>query len=108
MPKVRVGGFAISLDGLGAGVEQSLEHPLGRDAEGIFGWFFRTKAFREMHGGEGGETGIDHDFGLRGMSGFGAFILGRNMFGPVRGPWPDDAGRVGGVTIRRSTRLHSS
>jgi dihydrofolate reductase len=91
MPKVRVGGFALSLDGFGAGLEQSLERPLGRDGEKIFEWFFRTKGFREMHGAEGGETGIDNDFGLRAMSGFGAFILGRNMFGPVRGPWPDDA-----------------
>src|SRR5471030_1549418 len=90
MSKVKVAGFGVSLDGFGAGAEQSLEHPLGKRGDEIFQWFFPTKAFRTMIGKDDGETGPDDDFGRRAMDGFGAFILGRNMFGPVRGPWPDD------------------
>ncbi|MGN6424418.1 MAG: dihydrofolate reductase family protein [Asticcacaulis sp.] len=90
MAKVKVFGFSVSLDGFSAGVEQSLTHPLGIRGDEIFQWFFPTRAFLEMLGKEGGETGMDNDFGRRAMEGFGAFILGRNMFGPIRGAWPDD------------------
>jgi dihydrofolate reductase len=90
MPKVRVAGFGVSLDGFAAGLEQSLNDPLGKRGPELFEWFFPTRAFRQMHGHGDGETGIDDDFGRRAMSGFGAFILGRNMFGPIRGAWPDD------------------
>lgn len=91
MPKVQVRGFSVSIDGFGAGPEQSLEHPLGKRGGEMFQWFFGTKTFRAMTGQEGGSTGTDDAFGAAAMSGFGAFILGRNMFGPVRGEWPDDA-----------------
>ncbi len=90
MTKVKVAGFGVSLDGFSAGIEQSLNHPLGMRGDEIFQWFFPTRAFLDMLGKEGGETGVDNDFGRRAMEGFGAFILGRNMFGPVRGEWPDD------------------
>lgn len=90
MTKVKVLGFGVSLDGFSAGAEQSLNHPLGIRGDEIFQWFFPTRAFLEMLGKEGGETGVDNEFGRRAMEGFGAFILGRNMFGPVRGEWPDD------------------
>lgn len=90
MTKVKVLGFGVSLDGFSAGAEQSLDHPLGIRGDEIFQWFFPTRAFLEMLGKEGGETGVDNEFGRRAMEGFGAFILGRNMFGPVRGEWPDD------------------
>ncbi len=90
MPRVRVAGFSVSIDGFGAGVAQSLDHPLGCRGEEVFQWFFPTLFFHQMVGKEGGETGPDDDFGRRSMEGFGAFILGRNMFGPVRGKWPDD------------------
>jgi dihydrofolate reductase len=90
MPKVRVAGFGVSLDGFSAGLEQSLQDPLGKRGPEIFQWFFHTRTFRAMHGGEGGSTGVDDTFAHRAMDNFGAFILGRNMFGPVRGPWPDD------------------
>ena len=89
MPKVKVAGFAISFDGYGAGPDQSLEDPLGRRGEELHEWMFGTRMFRAMIGKEGGSEGVDHAFAARSMNGFGAFILGRNMFGPVRGPWPD-------------------
>ena len=91
MAKVRVAGFGISLDGFGAGIEQSLEDPLGKRGPEIFQWYFPTRTFCAMVGKEGGTTGVDDAFGRRSMEGFGAFILGRNMFGPVRGEWPDEA-----------------
>ncbi|MDE2362874.1 MAG: dihydrofolate reductase [Hyphomicrobiales bacterium] len=90
MTKVRVAGFGMSIDGFGAGPDQSLENPLGLAGHDIFQWFFPTRTFRQMVGQEGGETGVDDGFAQRAMQGFGAFILGRNMFGPVRGDWPDD------------------
>ena len=90
MTKVKVAGFSVSLDGFGAGADQSLENPLGVRGPEMFQWFFPTRTFREMHGGEGGETGVDDGFAAESMTGKGAWILGRNMFGPVRGPWPDD------------------
>ncbi|MBP1179343.1 dihydrofolate reductase family protein [Methylobacterium sp. PvR107] len=88
MSKVRVRGFAVSVDGFGAGPDQSLEHPLGKGGPELMRWFFPTRAFRSMNG-QGG--GTDDRFADAGMEGFGAFILGRNMFGPIRGEWPDDA-----------------
>jgi dihydrofolate reductase len=91
MAKVRVAGFSVSLDGFGAGPEQSLENPLGKRGPDLFQWFFPTKTFRAMRGQEGGSTDVDDQFAQRAMQNFGAFILGRNMFGPVRGPWPDDS-----------------
>jgi dihydrofolate reductase len=90
MTKVKVAGLSVSLDGFGAGPAQSLEHPLGLRGGEMFQWFFPTRTFRQMQGEEGGETGLDDQFGRRAMEGFGAFILGRNMFGPSRGEWPDD------------------
>lgn len=90
MGKVKVAGFGVSLDGFAAGPEQSLENPLGVNGPDIFQWFFPTRTFRRMLGQDGGETGVDDGFARRAMDGFGAFILGRNMFGPIRGDWPDD------------------
>jgi dihydrofolate reductase len=91
MPKVRVAGFGVSLDGFSAGTEQSIHDPLGKRGPEIFEWFFHTRTFRAMHGQEGGSADVDNEFAFRSMDNFGAFILGRNMFGPVRGPWPDDS-----------------
>jgi dihydrofolate reductase len=87
MPKVRVAGFSISIDGFGAGPHQRQEDPLGQRGPELFQWFFATRTFRDMLGNGGGETGVDNDYAVRSMNNFGAFILGRNMFGPVRGPW---------------------
>ena len=91
MSRVRVGGFSVSLDGFGAGPEQSLENPLGRRGPELHQWMYGTRFFHEMTGRDGGSEGADQDYADRAMRGFGAFILGRNMFGPVRGPWPDDS-----------------
>ena len=94
MSRVRVAGFGVSLDGFGAGPEQSLTNPLGKRGTDLFQWFFHTRTFSSMIGQEGGSVGdIDDVFASRGMENFGAFILGRNMFGPVRGPWPDHSWR---------------
>ncbi len=87
--RIRVAGFSVSIDGFGAGIEQSLDDPLGRGGEELHEWMFHTRMFRAMTGEAGGETGTDERFASASMAGFGAFILGRNMFGPVRGPWPD-------------------
>jgi dihydrofolate reductase len=89
MPKVRVAGFGVSLDGFSAGTEQSLNDPLGKRGLEIFQWFFHTQTFSAMHGQKGGSIDVDDEFARRSMENFGAFILGRNMFGPVRGPWLD-------------------
>ena len=91
MPKVRVNSFAVSLDGFGAGPNQSLENPLGVRGPELFEWFFGTRTFQQMHGQGSGSTGVDNDWAERGFENVGAWILGRNMFGPVRGPWPDDS-----------------
>jgi dihydrofolate reductase len=91
MTRVRVGGFSISLDGYGAGPEQSLQDPLGKRGRELHEWLFPTRFFREMCGKDGGSDGVDQAYAHRSMDGFGAFILGRNMFGPVRGPWPDES-----------------
>ncbi len=93
MSKVRVAGFGVSLDGFSAGTDQSLEFPLGKRGPEIFQWFFGTKTFRAMHGEPGGSEGVDEKYAFRAMDGFGAFILGRNMFGPIRGEWPDEQWR---------------
>jgi len=90
MMKVRVGAFSVSLDGFGAGVDQSLDNPLGKGGQDLHTWFVRTRFFQAMIGKSGGAGGVDDDYARRSMDGFGAFILGRNMFGPVRGPWPDE------------------
>ena len=89
MSKVRVAGFSVSLDGFSAGIEQSLNDPLGKRGTELFQWFFRTKSFCAMHGQEVGVVDTDDEFARRALENFGAFILGRNMFGPVRGPWLD-------------------
>jgi dihydrofolate reductase len=89
--KLRVQSFAVSLDGYGAGPNQSLEHPLGVRGPELMDWFFPTRVWRAMQGQPGGETGVDNDVAEQGFANVGAFILGRNMFGPVRGPWPDES-----------------
>ncbi len=92
MSKLRVQSFALSLDGYGAGPNQDLQNPLGVGGPELMEWFFPTRVWRDMQGqGEGGETGVDNAMAEKGFEGIGAWILGRNMFGPVRGPWPDDS-----------------
>ena len=91
MSRLRVKSFGISIDGYGAGPDQSLEHPLGVGGPELMRWFFPTRVWREHQGQEGGETGVDNEIAKQGFAGMGAWILGRNMFGPVRGPWPDDS-----------------
>jgi len=92
MTKLRVQSFALSLDGYGAGPEQSLANPLGVRGPELMEWFFQTEVWKRMHGLPGeGEKGTDNAFAERGFENIGAWILGRNMFGPVRGPWPDDS-----------------
>src|SRR5690348_4285675 len=90
MTKVRVGGFSVSRDGFGAGTEQSLENPLGKRGLEVHEWLFGSRMLRTMIGKGGGSDGVDEAYAHRSMAGFGAFILGRNMFGPIRGPWPDE------------------
>ena len=90
MPKLRVQCFGVSLDGYSAGPNQSLENPLGEGGTSIMEWFFPTQFFRQMNGQGDGETGVDNDFAVRGFENIGAWILGRNMFGPIRGPWPNN------------------
>ena len=91
MSKLRVSSFGISMDGFGAGPAQSREHPLGRGGEALHAWAWPTRTIQRMFGKEGGTTGPDEDFAASGFANVGAWILGRNMFGPIRGPWPDDA-----------------
>jgi dihydrofolate reductase len=93
MSKLRVKCFAISIDGYGAGPGQDLQNPLGIGGPDLMQWFFPTRAWRSMHGQDDGEHGVDNGFAEQGFEGIGAWILGRNMFGPVRGPWPDDSWR---------------
>jgi len=88
--QVRVKSFSISVDGYGAGVAQSLENPLGIGGQALHEWLFATRTFRRMFSQDGGSTGVDESFAAGGFDNVGAWILGRNMFGPVRGPWPDD------------------
>ena len=89
MSKLRVLSFAISIDGYGAGPDQDLQNPLGVNGPELMEWFFPTRMWRKMQGQGDGETGIDNGIAERSFDGIGAWILGRNMFGPVRGPWPD-------------------
>jgi dihydrofolate reductase len=92
MSKLKVLAFSVSADGYGAGPHQSLENPLGEGGEALHRWFFPTRTFQRMVLGQpGGETGLDEDFAARSFANIGAWILGRNMFGPVRGPWPDES-----------------
>ncbi len=91
MSKVRVAAFSISLDGFGAGPRQDLNNPLGVRGFELHAWFQDTEVFKKMHGQSGGVQGIDNDFALRSFENVGAWILGRNMFGPVRGSWKDDS-----------------
>lgn len=102
MSKLRVHGFSVSLDGYGAGPDQSLDNPLGRGGTALHEWFFPTRTFKQMHAPElaperfaqeGGTTGVDDNFAALGFENLGAWIMGRNMFGPVRGPWPDESWR---------------
>jgi len=90
MPKLRVHSFTISLDGYGAGPNQNLANPLGAGGVALHEWAFATRTIRQMFGKAGGTTGIDDGFAARGFNNVGAWIMGRNMFGPVRGQWPDD------------------
>jgi dihydrofolate reductase len=85
--------FAVSLDGFGAGVNQSLEQPLGVHGPELMDWFFHTRVWQQMHGNDPGESGIDNRIAEQAFEGIGAWILGRNMFGPVRGEWPDESWR---------------
>lgn len=89
MSRVRVESFTISLDGYGAGPDQSTANPLGVGGETLHNWLVSTRSWRQIHGSEEGAGGIDDDFAARSSQNVGAWILGRNMFGPVRGPWPD-------------------
>src|SRR5438270_1892082 len=91
MSKVKVAAYSISLDGFAAGPRQDLQNPLGIRGPEIFSWFFQTDVFKKMQGGSGGGRGVDNDMALRAFENVGAWILGRNMFGPVRGAWPDDS-----------------
>ena len=91
MSKVKVASFGVSIDGFGAGPRQSLDNPLGVGGPSLMEWFFPTRTFQQMHGGGGGDIGVDEDFAARSFVNVGAWILGRNMFGPVRGPWPDES-----------------
>jgi dihydrofolate reductase len=90
MSKVRVSSVGDSIDGFAAGPNQSLENPLGVNGPDLMGWFFPTRVFQRMYGDAEGETGVDNQMAERGFDGIGAWILGRNMFGPIRGPWPND------------------
>ena len=91
MAKLLVLNFAVSLDGYAAGPDQSVDNPLGVSGTRLHEWVFETRAGREMFGEDGGEEGVDSDFIARGFAGIGATIMGRNMFGPIRGPWEDDS-----------------
>ena len=91
MSIVCVNSFGVTIDGYSAGPRQDLEHPLGMGGEKMMEWFFPTRVFQQLYGDAPGETGIDNDMAEQGFGNIGAWIMGRNMFGPIRGPWPDDA-----------------
>jgi dihydrofolate reductase len=94
VPKVQVLSFGVSLDGFGAGPDQDLQNPLGVRGPELMEWLFNTRTFRQMHGEPAaGETGIDNTIAQQGFQNVGAWIIGRNMFGPVRGPWPNESWR---------------
>src|SRR5271156_4347674 len=100
MSKVKVAAFSISLDGFGAGPRQDLDNPLGVRGFELHRWFLDTEEFKKTHGQSGGAKGIDNDFALQSFENVGAWILGRNMFGPVRGPWQDDSWKGWWATTR--------
>jgi dihydrofolate reductase len=89
MQKLRVECFSISLDGYGAGPDQSLDNPLGVGGPELHNWFFPTDTFQKMHSAGKGELGVDNDIAIKGFKNIGAWIMGRNMFGPIRGEWVD-------------------
>jgi len=91
MSQVKVSAFSVSLDGFGAGPRQDLENPLGVRGQEMFHWFFETEVFKKMQGQSGGSKGVDNTMALQSFDNVGAWILGRNMFGPIRGPWKDEA-----------------
>ena len=91
MSKLRVCSFSLSVEGFGAGPQQSLEQPIGVGGLAMHEWAFATRTFRRLHGQEGGSTGVDDDFMARSFDNIGAWIIGRNMFGPVRGSWGDES-----------------
>ena len=91
MSKVKVAGFSVSIDGYGAGPDQSLKDPMGKGAMPLHQWLLKTNFFRKMFGQDGGTTGVDNELAVKSQENLGAWILGRNMFGPVRGPWPDES-----------------
>jgi len=90
MAKLRVASFSVSIDGYGAAPDQDIDNPIGKGGLAVVSWFFPTRTFQRLHGENDGTTGIDDDFATRGFDNVGAWILGRNMFGPVRGPWKDE------------------
>jgi dihydrofolate reductase len=93
MAKLRIHCFSMSLDGFSAGPNQDANNPLGVGGTALHQWFYPTRGFQKMHGKDDGTTGVDNDFAEQGMAGIGACILGRNMFGPIRGAWPNDKWR---------------
>ena len=93
MTRLLVRSFTISIDGYGAGPSQTVKEPLGAGGEDLHDWLVSTRTFAQMQGKQGGTTGIDEEFAAKGFADVGAWIMGRNMFGPVRGPWPDDSWR---------------
>jgi dihydrofolate reductase len=93
LSRLKVQSFSVSLDGFGAGTNQDVEHPLGVFGPELFGWFMHTRTWQQMQGIGSGESGVDDDIAAHGFDNLGAWIMGRNMFGPVRGPWPDEAWR---------------
>src|SRR5438045_3777922 len=93
MPKLRVHNFSLSLDGYGAGPDQDVEEPLGVRGRELHEWAFATRHFREIMGMDGGDEGVDNRFAAAGDEGIGATVMGRNMFGPVRGEWLDESWR---------------
>ncbi len=102
---VRVAGFSVSLDGFGAGLDQSLENPMGVRGMELHTWILQTRMFKTMVGGEGGSTGIDNDFAEKSRDNVGAWIMGRNMFGPVGASGPMNPGKAGGAITRRFTPM---
>lgn len=90
MQKLRVESFSLSIDGFGAGPNQDIDHPLGVGGKNLHQWFYPTMTFQQTIGNEDGTTGVDNDLASRGFKNIGAWIMGRNMFGPIRGPWPDE------------------
>ena len=91
MSRLRINSFSVSADGYGAGPDQSLANPLGIGGMALHEWVFPTRTFQKMFDRGEGSTGVDEEFAAAGFENLGAWILGRNMFGPIRGPWPDDA-----------------